>query len=99
VIKKELADSRFETAWLTRRVRIVQLQGVREQMHKGLKLALAKLETRINLVRPDLTLIFDRGLALAMKGDKELAKKDHPLLQKSGFPARSFLFLEQQLND
>ncbi|MCH1508617.1 MAG: hypothetical protein L7T84_05385, partial [Akkermansiaceae bacterium] len=75
------------------------LQGAREQMQKDLKLALAELETRINSERPDLTLISDRGLALAMKGDKELAKKDLSLLQKSGFPARSFLFLEQQLND
>ena len=99
VIQKELADSRFKAAWLIRRARVAQLQGAREQMHKDLKLALAELETRINSERPDLTLISDRGLALAMKGDKELAKKDLSLLQKSGFPARSFLFLEQQLND
>ena len=99
VIQKELADSRFKAAWLIRRARVAQLQGAREQMQKDLKLALAELETRINSERPDLTLISDRGLALAMKGDKELAKKDLSLLQKSGFPARSFLFLEQQLND
>ena len=49
-------------------------------MHKDLNLALAELETRINPERPNLTLIFDRGLALAMKGDKELAKKDLSLL-------------------
>ena len=99
VIQKELADSRFKAAWLIRRARVAQLQGAREQMHKDLKLALAELETRINSERPDLTLISDRGLAFAMKGDKELAKKDLFLLQKSGFPTRTFLFLEQQLND
>ena len=63
-------------------------------MNKDLKLALAELEMGTNPERPDLTLIFDCGVALAMKGDKELAKKDLSLLQKSGFPARSFLFLE-----
>ena len=99
VIQKELADSRFKAAWLIRRARVAQLEGARVQMQKDLKLALAELETRIKPERPDLTLIYDRGLALAMKGDKELAKKDLSLLQKSGFPARSFLFLEQQLND
>ena len=80
MIQKELADFRFKAAWLVRRAPIAKLQGVREQMHKDLNLALAELETRINSERPDLTLISDRGLALAMKGDKELAKKDLSLL-------------------
>ena len=99
LIQKELADSRFKAAWLIRRARVAQLQDASEQMHKDLKLALAELGKRIKPERPDLTLISDRGLALAMKGDKELAKKDLTLLQKSGFPDRSFLFLEQLLSD
>ena len=100
MIQKELADSRFKAAWLIRHARVAQLlQSAREQMYKDLKLALAELETRMKPERPDLTLISDRGLALAMKGDKELAKKDLFLLQKLGFPARFFLLLEQQLGD
>ena len=98
VIQKELAESRFKAAWLIRRARVAQLQGAKEQMHKDLKLALTELESRIKPERPDLTLVSDRGLALAMKGEKELAKKDLSLLRKSGFPARSFLFLEQLLS-
>jgi len=99
VIQSELAESRFKAAWLIRRARVAQLQGADPQMHKDLDLALVELKSRIKPDRPDLTLISDRGLALAMKGDLDLARQDLALLKKSGFPARSFLFLEQLLGE
>lgn len=99
VIQKELAESRFKAAWLIRRARVAQLQGETGQMTKDLDLALAELQRRIKPERPDLTLVSDRGLAQAMKGNKELAKKDLSLLRKSGFPPRSFVFLEEVLNE
>lgn len=99
VIEKELRDSRYKAAWLIRRARVAQIQGQNAQMQKDLALALEELKTRIKTSRPDLTLVSDRGLARAMMGDKKLAKSDLSLLQKSGFPAQSYVFLEKLLED
>ena len=99
IIQQELADTRFKAAWLIRRARVAQLSGQTDQMQKDLKSALAELNSRIKADRPDLTLVSDRGLARAMLGQKTLAKSDLSLLQKSGFPAQSYVFLEKMLED
>ncbi len=99
IIQKELADSRFKAAWLIRRARVAQMQGEADRMRKDLQTALIELKTRINPDRPDLTLVSDRGLALAMLGHKEQAGEDLALLRASGFPTQSYLFLEQLLKD
>lgn len=96
-IEEELTDSRFRASWLIRRARARFTQKEPEKAKADLEAALVELNARIQPDRPDLTLIADRGLALALLGDKDLARRDLTTLQKSSLAPATYLFLAVEM--
>lgn len=84
IIEKELASSRLKSSWLLRRARAYQLGDRDQEAEKDLHACLQELERRIHPTRPDLTLIADRGLAMALLGDFDAARADLTRVQRAG---------------
>jgi tetratricopeptide (TPR) repeat protein len=80
-IQKEIDSSRFKASWLIRRAR-VRLHGqntdpaMKEAAVSDLAAALAEVESRIRPERPDLSLVCDRALILALQGNRDEAAKE-----------------------
>jgi tetratricopeptide (TPR) repeat protein len=63
IVDKELAESRLRAAWLMRRARIRLLQKNRPAAEADLRDAIAELDLRLNVLRPDPSLQIDRLVA------------------------------------
>jgi tetratricopeptide (TPR) repeat protein len=75
-IETHLARARWRAGWLIRRARALITRGDETRARSDLHIALAELERRLNLARPDPTLIVERGLALALIGKAQAAADD-----------------------
>ena len=73
-IEPELRESRLRSAWLLRRARA--RIGLGKDATKDLETALEELTARINPRAPDITLVVERGTALALLGRTEAARAD-----------------------
>jgi len=101
IVRKEIADSRFQATWRIKRARILLLHGM---LHDGphaakadLTLSLKELKKRISPENPDLTLIHDQGLAWALIGEAKKAQKNLEILRQSDFSPLSYALLESLL--
>ena len=75
-IEKELAASRWQSAWLVRRARALAGLGHGEAAAEDLRAAISEINRRLSPARPDVTLLVDRGLAWGLLGDRPAAEKD-----------------------
>jgi len=97
IIETELAESRFRASWLIRRARASLVANDADKARPDLHAALTELNTRIQPDRPDLTLIADRGLSLALLGSEDLALQDLATLRKSTLSKSAYAILEAEL--
>ncbi len=93
IIEKELTSSRFRASWLIRRARVLRSQNQKEAAKRDLLEALTELQKRISPTCPDLTLIYDRGLAYALLDRKKEAQTDLEILTQSRFSPLSYQLL------
>ena len=73
-IEPELAEARLRSAWLLRRARA--RIGVGKDARKDLTAALEELTARISPRNPDVTLVVERGMVLALLGQTDAARAD-----------------------
>jgi|FLMP01.1.fsa_nt_emb tetratricopeptide (TPR) repeat protein len=92
ILNEEISSSRFTATHRIRRARLLQKKDP-QSVKLDLKIALAELSPRIKPVRPDLTLIYDRGVALALSGNMEMASRDLATLRSSSLPRLSYALL------
>lgn len=97
VIEEELATSRLKSTWLLRRARARLLCQQRDLAMRDLHACLGELTGRIHPIRPDLTLIADRGLAHALLGDFAAARADLARARAAGGDRWSTAALEREL--
>ncbi len=71
-----LSESRCQASWLIRRGRIGAAQGLSAAAQADFLAAILELNSRLRLDRPDFSLLAERGLAYALLGDVQLARKD-----------------------
>ena len=99
IIEEELTSTRFRASWLIRRARAKLTTNTPDKARSDLHSALQELNTRILPDRPDLTLIADRGLALALLGSNDLAQRDLTTLKNSTLSKSSYTILEAELQN
>lgn len=97
LIEEELTSSRYRASWFIRRARALLAGNQPDKARADLHSALLELNSRIQPDRPDLTLISDRGLALALLGSRDLAKRDLDKLKKSTLSKSAYTILETEL--
>ncbi len=97
IIEEELASSRFLSSWLIRRARAALIHNDPKHAHQDLQQALSEISTRLRPKQPDLTLIADRGLALALLGKREQAQAHLAQLKKSTLPRSAYHLLRREL--
>ena len=73
-IEPELREARLRSAWLLRRARA--RVGMGKDARKDLAEALEELNARIHPRSPDVTLLVERGMVLALLGQTEAARAD-----------------------
>jgi hypothetical protein len=83
-IETELADCRSKSSWLLRRARARQGLGQSAAAADDLRAAIEELDERIDPARPDGSLLGDRGLAYALRGDWKVAAKNLALARAAG---------------
>ncbi|MGJ8696739.1 MAG: hypothetical protein ACSHYF_10500 [Verrucomicrobiaceae bacterium] len=100
ILEEEIRTSRYPAAHRIRRSWAIRSLSVEfEDVAQGqLDAALAEINKRLNPDRPDLTLVYDRGMALLLMGRREEALKDLELLKQSGISPLSYFWLERQLS-
>lgn len=84
VIETELANSRLKSSWWIRRGRMHLGTGNRDAGSMDLRAAIAELNQRIHLERPDARLLVDRARARALLGQTHGARKDLALARTHG---------------
>lgn len=100
LVKVEVAleESRLQSSWLLRRARIHLGLGEIAKGHRDLIQAIAEMNRRLNPNHPESGLLSERGLAYALLGDVDLAKRDLIAARKSGADAAMLRRLEVTLN-
>jgi len=93
VMRNQWIDASLTANQLIRRARAHLSSDKKDLARTDLQEALKEITPRINKLRPDLTLIADRGLIHALMGNPQLAKKDHAILKKSSLPPSSYRLL------
>jgi tetratricopeptide (TPR) repeat protein len=76
-IEPHLKAARWQSAWRLRRGRALLGKGDTVAARAELRAAVTEMEPRIRPQTPDLTLVADRGLAYALLGDRESARRDY----------------------
>ena len=85
VIEPQLTRSKWQSSWLIRRARAYLGQGQESAAKEDLRRAVAEINQRLDLTRPDLTLLADRARAHQLLGQSDLANRDLSLLaEQSG---------------
>jgi tetratricopeptide (TPR) repeat protein len=82
LIEPELKDARFTSSWLIRRARCRLQLDEPDAATEVLRAAIAEINPRIHVQRPDVSLIVDRGFAFALLGDIDRAKADLEIARK-----------------
>lgn len=85
MIEPHLAKARLKSSWLLRRARAKK--AMNQAFEGDLQEAIAELDRRANPRYPDLTLLADRGLACALLGRHEEAKKNYEAAKQLGADA------------
>ena len=75
-IESELAQSRWKSSWLLRRARARICLQDRSEAMADLRDAIEEIGARLHPRRPDFTLLADRGLAYALLGESDRARRD-----------------------
>jgi tetratricopeptide (TPR) repeat protein len=75
LIEPHLANARWKSSWLLRRARA--RKALHLEFQQDLQSVLKELDERANPRFPDMTLVVDRGLACALLGKQEEAKKNY----------------------
>ena len=97
-IEQEIGNTRYQASWLIRRARIrhhAEAGGAADD----LTTALEEIKTRLRPDNPDLSLICDRGVILALQGDHAAATADLALARSQGADFWMTLTLEALLTD
>jgi tetratricopeptide (TPR) repeat protein len=97
LIEHEISSSRFRASWWIRRARASLILKRPQEARADLNAALLELNSRIQPDRPDLTLIADRGLALALLGSKTLARRDLEQLKASTLSKSAYIILSSEI--
>lgn len=97
IIEQELATSRFLSSWLIRRARAALIHRDTVRAHADLRRALAEISTRLRPDQPDLTLIADQALALALLGQHAPARSHLRQLKNSSLPPSTYRLLQDTL--
>ena len=87
LIEPQLQDSRWQSSWLIRRARARLGLGETEKAHADLRAAIEEINGRFGpftAFNPDLTLLADRGVAQALLGESEAARKDFQQARAAG---------------
>jgi tetratricopeptide (TPR) repeat protein len=74
-IEPHLANARWKSSWLLRRARA--RKALHLEFEEDLQFVLKELDQRANPRFPDMTLLADRGLACALLGKQEEARKNY----------------------
>lgn len=82
-IEKKLARVRHKNSWRIRRARVLGARGEKEAADAELREAVEEINQRLNVQRPDFTLIADRGFAYALLNEPALAHKDLKAIRDS----------------
>lgn len=83
-IEQEIGNTRYQATWLIRRARIRRHAGETNGAAADLASALQEIESRLRPEHPDLSLICDRGLIHALRGDRSSAAADLELARRQG---------------
>ena len=83
-IEEELGNTRYQASWLIRRARIRRHAGDTPGAAADLAKALQEIQGRLRPESPDLSLICDRGVILALQGNHTAAKADLDLVRSHG---------------
>ena len=97
-IEQEIGNTRYQASWLIRRARIrhhAEAGGAADD----LTTALEEIKTRLRPDSPDLSLVCDRGVILALQGDGAAATADLALARSQGADFWMTLPLEALLTD
>ena len=98
-IEPHLARARWRAGWLIRRARALIALGDQTRPKNDLRNALEELERRINPMRPDPTLIVERGLAFALMGSAQAAEEDFARAKELSGSTMAVLRLERALRN
>jgi tetratricopeptide (TPR) repeat protein len=82
LIEPHLANARLKSSWLLRRARAKK--ALNQEFQEDLQVVLKELDQRANPRYPDLTLLADRGLACALLGRVEEARKNYEAARQLG---------------
>jgi tetratricopeptide (TPR) repeat protein len=82
LIEPHLLSARWKSSWLLRRARA--RKALHLQYQEDLQIVLQELDKRANPRVPDMTLLADRGLACALLGRQEEARKNYDAAKKLG---------------
>lgn len=82
LIEPHLANARIKSSWLLRRARAKKALNL--ECQEDLQAVLKELDQRANPRYPDLTMLADRGLACALMGRQQEAKKNYEEARKLG---------------
>ena len=98
-IEQEIGNTRYQASWLIRRARIRQHAGDAAGAAGDLTTALEEIKTRLRPDSPDLSLVCDRGVILALQGDHAAAAADLALARSQGADFWMTLPLEALLTE
>lgn len=93
-----LRETRWRSSWLIRRARIHLGRASISAAHQDFAEAILEINRRLNPAHPEVSLLADRGLALALLGDITGAKKDLLAARKAGADAAMLRRLETALS-
>ena len=83
-IEPQLAESRCRASWLIRRARARLALDQSTRARGDLHAAVTEINGRLNPARPEVSLLAERGLALALLGDLAGARSDLASARKAG---------------
>ncbi len=96
-VESALRETRWRSSWLIRRARIHLGRASISAAHQDFAEAILEINSRLNPAHPEVSLLADRGLALALLGDITGAKKDLLAARKAGADAAMLRRLESAL--
>jgi len=97
-IETQLAMSRLKGSWLLRRARVLNGLGRDEEARSDLQSAVEEFDLRLDPARPDVGLLIERGLALALLSETAPALSDFEAAKKHGADRWALRRLERVLN-
>ena len=86
LINAELSDRRWKSSWLIKRARTLQGLGRNPEVSRDLHTALAEIQSRLDLARPDPLLLADQGVIHALLKQPDKARKCLERLEQLNTP-------------